>query len=157
MQIHAMRRSRQALDRKECRQVLEKEKRAVLSVITPEGTPYGVPVNYVVHQDRIYIHCAREGLKAQSVAANPEVCLTVTEQGTILPGDWAYTVRSVMVFGTAAMIEEEDAKKEVLRLFAEKYFPDPAADGACIEKSWQKTGVLEIAPLHISGKRVHEK
>lgn len=62
-----MRRINQQVSDDECKKVLKDEKRAAFSVIDENGYPYTVPVNffYDEEENKIYIHCAKEGHKVE--------------------------------------------------------------------------------------------
>ncbi len=44
-----------------------------------DGEPYLVPLSFGYDGDRLYFHCAMDGLKLDFLAANPRVCFTVVE------------------------------------------------------------------------------
>ena len=67
------------------RPLSESETRALLSQARTgrlgcvvEGGPYVVPVNYVFHNDSIYIHSLL-GRKIKALRANPRACLQVDD------------------------------------------------------------------------------
>jgi hypothetical protein len=49
----------------------------VLSTVSAQGRPYGVPVNYCVLDRDIYFHCAVEGVKLDNLEHSPEVSFCV--------------------------------------------------------------------------------
>ena len=44
-----------------------------VATVSTDGTPYVVPVNFAFEGDRIYFHCALEGMKLDYISANPKV------------------------------------------------------------------------------------
>ena len=54
-----MRRNKQALCQEECEQVLRQATSGVLSLISPDGFPYGVPLSYALVDGVIVFHGAR--------------------------------------------------------------------------------------------------
>lgn len=153
-----MRRFKQQLSKEECEAVLEKEKRAVLSVIGDDGYPYGVPINYFYDKERgsIVFHSAKVGHKVDAMEADDRVCFTVFEKEGEPTEDWSYFVNSVICFGRA--VELEGAEKErAARLFGAKYFPTAEELEAEMGEPFTRVRITEIKIEHMSGKHVHEK
>lgn len=75
-----MRRGRQALPPKECREILSRGTCGVLSVLGDGGYPYGVPLSYVYDGESIYFHCAKEGHKLDAIRQNDKVSFCVVGQ-----------------------------------------------------------------------------
>lgn len=68
-----MRKKDRAIDITEALEILNKGEYGILSIITNEGYPYGVPLNYVYIDNCIYFHCAIEGQKLDSIKSNNKV------------------------------------------------------------------------------------
>ena len=83
--------------------------------------PYVVPVNFVYHQGKIYIHCAGEGQKIDYISGNPRICFEVDEflgiKTIYEPCNCGSKYRSVIAYGNAELIENTDEKRLVLRKF----------------------------------------
>lgn len=105
-----MRRFKQALSAEECLEVLKEEKRGTLALAGDEGYPYALPINYFYEEasGRIYFHGAGEGHKIDAIRRCDKVSFNVHDAGVKLEGDWAYTVRSVTVFGRLHILEDRD-------------------------------------------------
>ena len=153
-----MRRFKQALSPEECRQLLAREKRAVLAVHGDDGYPYAVPLNYWYDEteDAIYFHCAKEGHKLDAIRADDKVCFTVFEKGEQRE-DWSYYVRSVVVFGRAELVEEPEVTAEKARAFGAKYFPTREELEKELAHSLPRVQMVRIRPESVTGKLVHEK
>ena len=135
--------------------LLESERRGVLSVIGDDGYPYGVPVNYVYSEAeaKIYFHGSKAGHKVDSIRKCDKVCFTVIDQDTVVPERYATDYICVTVFGRAAFIEESERKYTVLDKLGEKYRPGYEDERRQeIEGAIERTGIIEIAPEHITGK-----
>lgn len=152
-----MRRIKKKLTQEEAVQVLKDASRAVLSVTGEDGYPYGVPVNFLYEAGHIYFHTAKEGMKMDCMRTHPKVCLTAWDAGYKLPGDWAWTLHSVVVFGHVHFIDEEKEKIRLLTDLARKYFPNEEEIMETLQRS--KNGCLIgcIDIDHITGKKIHEK
>ena len=70
MEFRELRRIKQAATPQECEAVLSAAQRGVLAVHGENGYPYGLPVNYLCLDGKIYFHCAKAGHKLDAVRAN---------------------------------------------------------------------------------------
>ncbi len=70
-----IRRQDRLLEESRAEELLKSGEYGILSMVTPEGEGYGIPLNYVWDEDlnSIYIHCAPEGKKLKCIAQNPNV------------------------------------------------------------------------------------
>ena len=149
-----MRRKKQVLPMEESKEILKKGKTAVLAVSGDNDYPYTVPVNYVYYNDKIYFHCAKTGHKLDSIKRNSKVSLCVIAKDDILQSKYTTVYKSVIVFGKARLLEDEEKMREALTVFAEKYCPDfKEGIPAEIDREFPATCVVEIEPRHISGKQ----
>ncbi len=154
-----MRRFKQQLRDEDCLAVLQAAKRGVLAVHGDDGYPYAVALNFVFDPDTrtLYFHMAVSGHKLDAIERDSRVCFTVMDDGYKVEGDWAWYVRSVVVFGKAEVVKNEAMRDRWLRALAAKYFP-PAED---VEDDMRRNApralVVAVKAAHISGKLVHEK
>ena len=94
-----------------------------------DGQPFLNTNNYVYDEPghAIYFHRAKTGRTSENLAHNPRVCYTVSEMGRILPSDKAIDFgvefRSVVIFGTAELVEDEGEKARVLQMLLSKHAP----------------------------------
>lgn len=151
-----MRRKKQQLSGEECQELLTKLPRGVLSVIGDEGYPYGVPMDFVYADGKIYFHCAKSGHKIDAVSKENKVCFTVFDQG-YQKDDWSLFIRSVIVFGRIRELKDSEERIVRLRQLGRKYYPDAGSVEIEIERDAARALVLELTPEHITGKLVHEK
>jgi len=152
-----LRRIRQAATEEECRSILESAQRGVLSVIGENGYPYGLPINFIFRDGKIYFHCAREGHKLDAIRANGKVCFTVLSEPVRNEGEWWYCLTSVIVFGRAREVTDPSEAEPLLRALGAKYFPEGYDIEADIRRNGPNALIIEITPDHISGKHVREK
>lgn len=155
--FRGMRRFNQQTTDDTCKEILRTEKRCVLSVWGEDGYPYGVPMNFYFEEDEntIYFHCAKEGHKVDAINANSKVCVTVYNQGFQEEGDWVYNVTSVIAFGQAKFIEDEDIRREKALKLAIKYYPTKESAEAEL-KSLGKMKLIAVSIDHVTGKIVNE-
>lgn len=149
-----MRRVDRRMDDSLTMELLKKGGFGVLSVIDPEGRPYGVPLNYVVLNGDIYMHAAVEGKKLQCITGNPSVCFTVVGAVEVLSAQFSTRYESVIVSGDAAIVGDEQEKRSVLLEFVRKFSADFMEKGiAYINSDCNKTAVIRIVPREITGKK----
>ena len=150
-----MRRIKQQLSQEECEQVLTSERRGVLSVHGEDGYPYGVPMDYLYEQGKIYFHGAKVGHKIDAIKADNRVSFTVFDQGVPVEGKVGPNVRSVIVFGRISLLETTPETLEIARRLGENYDPSSyVADE--LKRTAERIQLLELAIDHMSGKRVNE-
>ncbi len=158
MKFREMRRAKQALSPEETREVLKGARRGVLSMIGDGGHPYGLYMNpcYSETDGRIYFHGSKVGHKAESLRKNPLVSFTVIDDGVKDAGGWAYTFRSVVVFGHVEFVDDPEAAIRICRDLARKYNPNDAEIEDEIRRAGAAVQIFALVPEHMAGKRVHE-
>ena len=150
-----MRRIKQQLSQEECEQVLTSERRGVLSVHGEDGYPYGVPMDYLYEQGKIYFHGAKVGHKIDAIKADNRVSFTVFDQGVPVEGEVGPNVRSVIVFGRISLLETTPETLEIARRLGEKYDPSGYVEDE-LRRTAERIQLLELAVDHMTGKRVNE-
>jgi uncharacterized protein len=147
-----MRRSDRAIPEAKAREILRQGQYGVLSTVSPDGQPYGVPVSYSYVNDAIYFHSALEGHKIENLAANDRVSFCVVAKMEILPDKFTTRYESAIVFGKALELTGAE-KKQGLAALIEKYSLDFLEEGMrYIETSAHKTRVFRIAIESFGGK-----
>lgn len=151
-------RSKQELSDAECKELLIGETRGVLSVNGENGYPYAMPMNHFYNSEDgcIYFHCGRRGHRLDALKRSDKVSFCVCEQGFREAGEWAYNVRSVIVFGRVSIIDDADAVGRIAAALCRKFPCDEAYIKSEIENYGSKTLLLKLTPEHICGKRVKE-
>lgn len=152
-------RSRQALSREECIQVLEQEKRGVLSVLGDGDYPYGIPHNhwYDPSDGRIYFHSGAEGHKIDAMRREAKASYCVMQPGETAEDGWSLYFRSVVVFGRLEIVPDHSRALEISRRLSYQFTEDRDYIEWEVEKSGRRVLCFALIPEHISGKRVHEK
>ena len=151
-----MRRIKQQLSEEEALEVLKRAKRGVLSVIGDEGRPYGIYLNPHFENGRIYFHGARAGHKIDALKKDSRASFTIIDDGVKDEGGWAYTFKSVVVFGRVEFVEDHDEAIEICRRLARRFNPSEEDIEAEIRRAAAHVQVFALIPEHITGKRVHE-
>lgn len=151
------RNKKQVLAEDEWRQILAKCTSGVLNLLGDDDYPYGVPLSYTLDGNTIYFHCAKEGHKIDAIRKHDKVSFTVIEKDLIVPEAYTTYYRSVIVFGKAKLIEDEQQQREILTKLALKYSPDFEAGieeeiNSCIKG----VQIIALNIEHISGKEAIE-
>ena len=124
-----------------------------------DGYPYCVPINHYYSQDdgKIYFHGGKTGHRVDAVKACDKVCFTVYDKGSVKDGDWALSVKSVVVFGRIRIVEDFDKAVELCRQLSYKFTDDESYIDEEIRKCAKATVVMELEIEHMTGKLVNEK
>ncbi|HUX42058.1 MAG TPA: pyridoxamine 5'-phosphate oxidase family protein [Rectinemataceae bacterium] len=108
----------------------------------------------------IYLHGAKSGRTIDDIGLNDRVCFSASEIGRQLPAskafDFGSEYASVVVYGRAAIVEDEAEARRALELILAKYFPHLAygRDYAPIaDKELSATAVIRVTIEEWSGKR----
>lgn len=151
-----MRRKNQLLSLEETISILEQETSGTLAVLGDDGYPYAVPLSYVYEDSKIYFHCAKSGHKMEAILNNDKVSFCIIAQDQIIPEEYTTYYRSVIVFGKARLLENEE-KRHAVEVLAKKYSPEDEAGRAKeIEESFNRVVMVEIAIEHMTGKAALE-
>jgi nitroimidazol reductase NimA-like FMN-containing flavoprotein (pyridoxamine 5'-phosphate oxidase superfamily) len=155
------------------REILRTAPLAYLAMVEPDG-PYVIPLNFVYAEDdggagpkglsaastapapepgqvaglggRIYFHTG-DGRKAKDLAADPRVCLAVTDCVAFHQGDSpcadGFSFRSILVWGDARLLEDENRREAALRTILAKY-DQGAAETPFNEAVFARTLLYEV-------------
>ncbi|MBN2440603.1 MAG: pyridoxamine 5'-phosphate oxidase family protein [Spirochaetales bacterium] len=87
-----------------------------------DNQPYTIPITYGYNNGKIIFHCAKSGRKIDSLRRNPHVCFTIGNHfGHFVPHPQGAVCHahsnSVICFGIAAIIEDEEERCKTLNIF----------------------------------------
>lgn len=125
---HELRNQKRGIPETEARELLERGEYGILSTCDLDGQPYGVPLSYCVINGCIYFHCAVAGHKLENIAADRRVSFCVVGKTEVLPDQFATRYESVIVFGRAEEIFDEE-KQLALEGVVAKYSPGYRDEG----------------------------
>jgi nitroimidazol reductase NimA-like FMN-containing flavoprotein (pyridoxamine 5'-phosphate oxidase superfamily) len=152
-----MRRAKQLLPVEMTEEILRTRTHGVLALQSEDGYPYAVPISYVFSGGKIYFHCATSGHKIDLIQANEKVSFCVIDQDQVVPEELTTYFRSVIVFGRAKIVEDEQEKKKALDLLTAKYSPGYEQESQLeIQKQWRAIGIVGIEIDHLTGKEAIE-
>ncbi|MDD3627894.1 MAG: pyridoxamine 5'-phosphate oxidase family protein [bacterium] len=150
--MREMRRKDKAVPEDYAYEILNSGEFGVLSTVSEEGKPYGVPLNFCVIDNCVYFHCAIEGEKIDNIRQNPYVSFCVVGETEILPEEFTTKYESVIIFGK---IEEvfNGEKQKGLEGLVRKYTPEFFDKGIkYIPTQIKQTRVFKITIERITGK-----
>jgi nitroimidazol reductase NimA-like FMN-containing flavoprotein (pyridoxamine 5'-phosphate oxidase superfamily) len=150
--MKALRRKDRAITEDEAIALLNRAEYGVLSTVTENGKPYGVPLNFCMIDRCIYFHCAVEGQKIDNIKKNKSVSFCAVGNTEILPEKFGMKYESVIVSGEVE--EVFDMNKQIaMEGMLHKYSPDYFDKGIkYIEGLKEKTRVFKITVNTLTGK-----
>lgn len=147
-----VRRQDRLLDEHRAKELLRDGEYGFLAMATDSGG-YGVPINYVLRGDTIYLHCAPDGRKLRAIESDCRVSFCVVGAKHIIPHEFTTLYESVIAHGRARIVAEDTERREALRLLVEKYSPQYVETGLrAIERSLHRTAVVAIVCEGLTGK-----
>lgn len=91
------------------------------------GIPKALPTGFVRIDNRLYIHGSVKSHFIQQICKNPTVCLSVSlADGLVLANtafNHSFNYRSVVIFSSPFLVEDEELKMEALKAFTDKLLP----------------------------------
>ena len=153
-----MRRFKQQLSQEKCIEILTNEPHGVLSLISDTGYPYGFPIThwYDEKNGHIYFHGAKEGHKIDAIKNNPKVSMSIIDQEDVIEEELTTYFRSVILFGKARILQEDDEIYHAIKTLGLKYNEDEVTVEKEIQREWKALCCIEITIEHISGKQAIE-
>jgi nitroimidazol reductase NimA-like FMN-containing flavoprotein (pyridoxamine 5'-phosphate oxidase superfamily) len=126
--------------------------------VSLKDEPYIVPMAYAYSNGKIFFHTCNKGLKMDSMKRNPNVCFEVDEALSD-----ASTFKSVIIFGTAEIIDDEKKMIPYLQELINKYRVPETFDkymskpGKNREKESKAVRICVITPRKITGRKLMPK
>lgn len=148
-----LRQAQLAMADQEIRQLVEQGEYAVISVLGPNGYPYGFPMSYVVLDGHIYFHGAQVGHKVECLKYSNKVSFTVVGTTEVMAEKLDTNYESVVAFGCATEVTGRE-KDNALMALVSKYSPGFEEKGLeGLERESDVTAVFRIEVEHMTGKR----
>lgn len=148
-----MRRKDREMDKDFALFVADKCEYAVLSLITPEGKPYAIPLSVVRDGEYMYFHCAMEGEKIDCMRANSNGCMVCVGDTEVQENKFTTKFESAIIKGQLSEVTEESEKIYALKILCEKFTPTNMADfDNAIKQSLSRTAIWKMSIDEITGK-----
>ena len=122
-----------------------------------DGQPYVIPTNYGRSGDILYIHGSAASRMLRTLAGGIPMCVTVTHLDGLVLARSAFhhsvNYRSVVILGTAKLVEEPAEKMEALRIFTEQVMKGRWDDIRIpTEQELKATTVISVKLEEVSAK-----
>ena len=139
----------------EAREILKSCNLGTLSLVTPHGLPYGVPINYYYDEaaNALYLHCAPSGKKLDCLTSHPEVSFCVYKDPVIIEEKFTTHYDSAIVTGWGEILTNPQEKRDALTAFSMALAPSGAHRlEEVIDKYWNAVALIKITIEKIEGK-----
>lgn len=154
---HRMQKANRQLSQAETLEILKKGHHGTLSVNGDDGYPYAAPINYVVVDDKIYLHSAQYGYKMECLKRDPKCCFSAIISAKILPAKITAAFESVIATGKVVYVTDRGEKQTALEAFVTQLCAGYEKVGfQMIRSLFDKTAVLRIDAEEITGKAYRE-
>jgi len=122
-----------------------------------EGQPYVIPTGYARAGETLYLHGSAASRMLRTLSEGVPVCVTVTLLDGIVLARSAFhhamNYRSVVILGTARLVEDPEEKLKALRAFTEHVVPGRWAEVRWpSEQEFKSTTVLALPLEEVSAK-----
>ncbi|HWQ47935.1 MAG TPA: pyridoxamine 5'-phosphate oxidase family protein [Methanosarcina sp.] len=111
-------------DQQQIEEILSKAKFLRLA-LSDSDTPYIIPMAFGYKDNKIYLHCSRDGKKIDILNRNPKVAFEADSEAEVITTEdiCKYNVRyrSVVGNGQARFVEDYNEKVEGLTVLSEHY------------------------------------
>ena len=164
-----MRREKQQLAREETLEILKNGKTAILALSGDDGYPYAVPVNYVFCEadeaqknqsganenslGKILFHGAKTGHKIDALEKCQKVSLCVIQKDDVIKEKLTTAYKSVIVFGTARILQDEEEIFRAAEILGLRYNEDAQFVRDEIRRTFAALSCVEIQIEHATGKQ----
>jgi len=122
-----------------------------------EGKPVVIPTGYARVEDRLFIHGSQASRMLRTLSQGIDVCVTVTLVDGLVLARSAFhhsiNYRSVVIFGRASLVEDQETKLSALFAFSEHVIPGRWNDvRAPTREEMKATSVLALELAEASAK-----
>ena len=140
-----LRNSKRQLENHHLERILNEGEYGVLATIGENQYPYATPLSYVYINNALYFHGASVGHKLDNIKFSDKVSFSVVQNTEVLPAKFTTRYESVIVFGKASTVADEEEKKVALMAFIDKYSPEFKKEGSeYINRAASKTNIVKI-------------
>ena len=138
----------------------------ILSVVTTEGYPRAIPVNFVAHDFDIYIHGAGSGEKYDLLSKSPQVSFAVYIPYSMILSEWrspkyacgaTQYYMSLNMYGRGEVVDDIKLKADALQWLMEKHEPNAEfvpikQDEPIYRDVLKKTQIFKVTPEQMTVK-----
>lgn len=151
-------RKNKELSRSECIDLLVSQTRGVLSVLGDDDYPYGMPMNHYYNPDdgNLYFHCGNIGHRLEALQKHNKVSFCTFDNGYVNEGEWAYNVKSVIIFGKIEFVDDVNVMQDIVTKLSYKFIQDDDYIANEIKNHGHRTLLMKLNIEHMCGKLVNE-
>lgn len=148
--MREMRKANRRRDAEWALDVFDRAPYVTVSMIRPDGLPYGLPLSLVRRDEKtFYFHCADEGEKIDCLKSNPMVSLSAVSRCTPKfeeeKNNFTEYFHSAVAIGRAELVADEVEKIEALRLLCQRFLPKYMEHfEEAIARSLERTTIVKI-------------
>lgn len=146
-------------DRSEIDAILKQCKTCYVAM-SVDDLPYVLPMNFAMDGDRVILHSAQSGRMWETIKKNPKVCINWTLGEELAWQDvqvgCSYRVKSksVIIEGTAEIVEDMTEKERIVKQFMTQYSDLPFKFN---EPAIMNVGILLVPIGKLSAKEFGKK
>ena len=129
-----------------------------LGILTADGTPRVIPLNFAAVGETVYFHGALVGEKYEQVLADARCSFSIVKPYSLVPSYWTaprhacpatHFFKSLEIRGRCDLVDDLDEKAGALQAIMEKYQPevghDPIRTGDPVyDKALRGVGVFRV-------------
>lgn len=151
--LREIRRKGRALDEAGAWGILERADWGTLCLALRDGQPYGVPLNHVCLDGRLYFHCAKQGLKLELLRQNPHAHFSAVSNAGVEPQAFSTRYQSAMARGAIGPVDDPHERLRALTALCARHAPGLEQQAQeQIQRFGAATVVLRMDVTHISAK-----
>jgi uncharacterized protein len=125
-----------------------------------DGQPFVIPTGYGRDGDTLYIHGSAASRMLRNLDKGIDACITVTLLDGIVLARAAFhhsmNYRSVVMLGTATLVEETEAKLEALRIISEQIVPGRWKDARAPNAQEMKATSVLAMPIDEASAKIRK-
>ena len=143
----------QSTDQNDLKMLLDTVMVGQLGIMTAEGYPQAVPVNFAAVGGAIYFHGAPEGEKHEVFLQKPKVTFSVYKEFAYIPSHWqseSYACpatqfyKSALIKGRGNIIEDPYEKASALTAIMQKHQPEGIYDPISPDNKMYRKALEEV-------------
>lgn len=114
---------------------------------------YGVPISYVLVDNEIFFHCAKDGKKIDIIKDGKNATFCVVGKTKVIPENFTTKYESAMAFGWLSVCDNQEKIRWALDCLVKKYCPNFIEKSKMyIDSSIKRTAICSLKIKGISGK-----
>jgi nitroimidazol reductase NimA-like FMN-containing flavoprotein (pyridoxamine 5'-phosphate oxidase superfamily) len=119
--------NRPIINKQEQEAIIRRCQTCNIAMVDPEGRPYVIPMNFGFDGEYVYFHGSATGKKVDVLKNNQHVCISFSTDHELryvneeVACSWSMRYRSVLVYGKAEFVEDQDEKIKSMNMVMSHY------------------------------------